>query len=111
VRRLALAVLLFAAVARAQGDLPDPTRPEVAPAAAAEPEKRAARFELGAVLIGSERRVALINGVAVAVGESVDGAEVLAIQPGRVRIRTSEGEQELSLAPAVRVVPAEEEDR
>lgn len=103
---LALAVLLLGAPARAGDPLPDPTRPELAPASA-EPAAAAARFELRAVLIGEGRRVAVINGRALAVGDSVDGAEVLAIEAGRVRIRTPDGERELALAAAVSVAPAE----
>jgi hypothetical protein len=97
-------------LAGASADLPDPTRPEVGPAAA-ESAAVAARFELRAVWIGRGRRVALINGRAVAVGESVDGAQVLSIEPGRARIRTSDGERELVLAERVRVTPAGEEER
>jgi MSHA biogenesis protein MshK len=107
---LAAVVLLLGAPARAGDALPDPTRPELAPAAASQPAAAAERFELRAVLVGGARRVAVINGRAVEVGDSVDGAEVLAIDAGRVRIRTPDGERALALAPAVRVEPAERED-
>jgi MSHA biogenesis protein MshK len=106
----AAAVLLLGSPARAGDVLPDPTRPEIAPPSAASPATAAERFELRAVLIGGARRVAVINGRAVQVGDSVDGAEVLAIDAGRVRIRTPDGERALALAPAVRVEPAERED-
>ena len=106
---LALAVLLLGAVARAGDAVPDPTRPEGAGAAA--PAETTGRLELRAVLIGSLRRVAVINGRAVGVGDRVDGAEVLAIEPGQVRIRAADGERELSLAGAVRLAPAEEWSR
>lgn len=102
---VALALVALAGTARGGTDLPDPTRPEVAPAAAAEPEGRASRFALRAVLIGSQRRVAVINGSAVDVGDSVDGARVLAIEAGRVRIGTAEGERWLELVNAVRAEP------
>lgn len=108
---VAFAVLALALGARAGVDLPDPTRPEIAAAAPAEADAAISRFELRAVLIGSSRRVAVINGHAVGVGDSVNGAQVLSIEAGRVRIRTPEGERELGLADAVRVTPAGGESR
>jgi hypothetical protein len=107
---LALALVALSGAARAGTDLPDPTQPEIG-AAAAEPETRASRFALRAVLIGPQRRVAVINGSAVGVGESVDGARVLAIEAGRVRIGTAEGERWLELVNGVRAEPAAERNR
>jgi len=109
--RSAFALFALALMARAGDAPPDPTRPEVAVAAPTDAPAAASRFELRAVLIGPARRVAVINGHAVGVGETVDGAEVLSIDTGRARIRTPEGEQELELASAVRVRPAGEESR
>ena len=70
---LALAVLALALAARAEDELADPTRPEIAAAAPASPAATAGRFDLRGVLIGKTRRVAVINGRALGVGESVDG--------------------------------------
>jgi MSHA biogenesis protein MshK len=100
---------MLALAARA-ADLSDPTRPEIAAASPAAPAA-ASRFELRAVLIGKGRRVAVINGRALGVGDTVDGAEVLSIDAGRVRIRTPDGERELALADAVNVTPAGEGNR
>jgi hypothetical protein len=107
---LALAGLVLAGSARAS-ELPDPTRPEIAVPASSERAAAASRFELRAVLIGRGRRVAVINGKPVEVGDRIDGAEVLAIGTGGVRLRTPEGERDLDLAGAVSVRPAAKENR
>jgi hypothetical protein len=54
---------------------------------AAQPGARAAapRFELTAVLLASDRRVAVVNGKAYLLGESVDGAKLVAIEAAAVR--------------------------
>jgi hypothetical protein len=108
---LACAALLLATSARGGEALPDPTRPEIAVPAAAEPEAAAERLELRAVLIGKGRRIAVINGRALGVGDAFAGVEVLSIEPGRVRVRTPDGERELALAGAVSIAPAEEWSR
>lgn len=108
----ALAILLgFAAAALAGAELPDPTRPALAVPAAGSVEAPAGSYALSAVWIGAQRRVALINGRPVAVGDSVDGARVLAIDASGVRIRAADGERVLSLASGVRKAPAEEWSR
>lgn len=80
--------------------VPDPTRP------ASYEEIRAWRgdarggspdWRLESVLISDQRRVAVINGQSVAVGDRVDGAEVLSIESIRVTIRTRDRQLELSL--------------
>lgn len=66
--------------------LEDPTRPpdfQTAPSAPAAPERR---FDLDSIVIGPERRVAVINGMARREGEQFDGARVRRIQPGQVEI-------------------------
>jgi hypothetical protein len=45
------------------------------------------RFQLTAVLISSARRVAVVNGKPYQHGESVDGAEILRIEPNAVHLR------------------------
>ena len=107
---LAFTVLALALAARAGDELADPTRPEIAALPAA-PAAAANRFELRGVLIGKTRRVAVINGRSLGVGETVDGAEVLSIEAGRVRIRTPDGERELGLANGVSVTRARGESR
>jgi MSHA biogenesis protein MshK len=86
---LTLSMLCSAGLAQ---DLRDPTRPP-SPAeieawfaggqAAATP---ADAYRLQSVLLSPTRRVAVIDGRHVLVGESVGNAEVTAIEPGRVEL-------------------------
>lgn len=96
---LALAILGLLAP-RPAGAVPDPTRPATAE------ELRAWRgvagsgspdWRLESVLVSDQRRVAVINGRAVSEGDRVNGAEVLAIKPGLVLLRTGDGRLELTL--------------
>ena len=59
--------------------LTDPTRPSGGFVAPAERAKNASPLRLESVLIGANRRVAVINGKTCRVGERVDGATVVAI--------------------------------
>lgn len=81
--------LLLPGVA-AMAELRDPTLPPAT--GAPSPGDRGAAFDPGswkltATLVGSGRAVAVINNRLVGLGEQVDGARVLAIDPGRVRLR------------------------
>lgn len=62
---------------------PDPTRPDVAPAQADAP-KADIGLQLNAIVLGQNRRTAVINGTALQVGDRIDTARVLAIEDGRV---------------------------
>ena len=82
--------------------LRDPTRP----AMVANSKGVAARAEqsgwiLQSVLISPERRYAIINGEVVPLGGEVAGAELVAIAPERVTLRTPEGLRVLHLFPDV----------
>ncbi|HEX7061733.1 MAG TPA: hypothetical protein VF200_07160 [Woeseiaceae bacterium] len=96
-RRLALTPALLAAalVARADNLYRDPMRPYAPPAAAASASEPV-RYHLSSVLISSQRRVAVINGRVCRVGDRVAGAEVLAIEHERVRLRV--GGKEITVA-------------
>lgn len=105
-REVVAALVLIAAsaplLARAGEVLPDPTEPAlIAPAATSGPAPSVGHA-LSAVWIGPKRRVAVINGRAVKVGDSIDGASVLSIEASGVRIRAADGEKVLSLASGVR---------
>jgi hypothetical protein len=87
--RIAASLLLTAATVMAEEPpLRDPMRPFTsgavtgAAAAAAVP-----RFVLTAVLIAPTRRVAIVNGKPYGLGDAVDGAEIVAIELGSVRLR------------------------
>lgn len=86
-----------------QASLPDPTEPPSAPSeeSTASP---ASRFSLDSILVGEQRRRAVINGISLARGGSLGGARVLHIGVDRVRIEV-DGEQytlELESAPSIR---------
>lgn len=79
VNSLLMVLLLVAIPGASFGDeiLRDPTRPYVAGknVTAATP-----RFTVNAIIVSAERRIAIVNGRRVAVGGSVDGATVIAIE-------------------------------
>lgn len=85
-RTLLTVVSLVAAAALAE-ELPvrDPMRPFVADPVA-QAALAAPRFELTAVVLGAGRRVAVMNGKPYLLGESVDGATIVAIEPRAVRL-------------------------
>jgi hypothetical protein len=84
---LALAVAASTSTSAQEPRLQDPMRPRVVSgsesAGPAEPD----RLALTAVLVSDSRRIAVINGRIYRVGEKVNGEEILAIEPGAVRIR------------------------
>jgi hypothetical protein len=88
-RAATLAACLGAALASAHADdLPPPRDPMqpyargVAGAAAV----AGPRFTLTAVLISTERRVAIVNGKPYQSGENVDGAEIIRIESSAVHL-------------------------
>jgi len=87
---LALALLCAAAGANVPGEtvLEDPTRPLRKPAAPADAGPPAGRPTLNSVLVGPERRHAVIDGRRLSVGDSHGGVRVLEIHPNRVVVST-----------------------
>lgn len=68
--------------------LSDPTRPPqrfVEPAASGDALSKG--LQLGAILIAPQRRVAVINGRPLSAGDRINGAKVVAIEPGQVRLQ------------------------
>ena len=92
--------------------LPDPTRPPQRFNAPADSSPAVAdNWQLGSILIAPQRRVAVINGRALIVGDQVNGAKVVAIEPGLVRLRRGSRVIMLDLLrvrPTVSVVPENE---
>lgn len=70
-------LLSSAAVLHAEEILRDPTRPYLPAArvAAKTPE-----FAVNAIIVSSERKVAIVNGQRVGIGGTVDGATVVSIE-------------------------------
>ena len=78
--------------------LPDPTRPATfgaAPRAAA----KAPSYSVSSVVIGSDRRLAVVNGKTVSEGDRVDGARVVAVLAGGVRLQRGGREFTVELLP------------
>lgn len=79
------AALLYAAQAAAEA-LPDPTRPPVAEieqAVATQPAPEVV-WQLSMTRVASGRRMAILNGQRVGIGDRVADARVVAIRPGEV---------------------------
>jgi len=96
-----LACLCALPVAAAAQALRDPTRPPFSGGAAPAGTPVLHGWVLQSVLISKERRHAVINGQLVSLGESVSGAELVAIAENRVTLRTTEGIRTVHLFPEV----------
>lgn len=65
-------------------DLPDPTRPPGAKVSSSTNPKRAQNWTLSSTLITNGRRNAIINGQLVTIGQIINHAKVISIQPNEV---------------------------
>lgn len=83
---LLLALFLPLGAVAAGAELRDPLRPPVTVSASPASSFNAAAWRLSSTLVAEGRRVAIINGRTVRVGDRVGGARVLAIDAGRVRL-------------------------
>jgi MSHA biogenesis protein MshK len=86
--------------AQGAGQIPDPTRPpDALPESVETSEAPAAGARrLTAIVISPTRRVAVVDGVTVRVGDAVGHARVSAIEPLEVRLSGADGEVVLSIA-------------
>jgi MSHA biogenesis protein MshK len=104
-QRLIALSLLFAAstsqAALAQA-LSDPTRP---PSAASPQESEAAPSRLQSVLISPTRKIAVIDGRTVRLGERVGDATLVAIAPSEVTLQRGAKYETLRMHPAVEKKP------
>ncbi len=80
-----LAVAAFFAIAPAgfAESLRDPTRPYLEPTPVT---KAQSRFHLSAIFVSDDRRVAILNGKRVKVGDLVEGAKVIEILNDELRL-------------------------
>jgi hypothetical protein len=83
--------LLFSKDVYAQ--LPDPTRP----ANLQTDDRQENTYELSAILMSTDRKIALLNGKWAHEGEVVDGAKVISIEKNIVKIESPLGTQTLQL--------------
>jgi MSHA biogenesis protein MshK len=92
---------LWGAGAQGQG-LPDPTRPAVGPGSGSGGDAAATLPQLQVVLIGrgaAGRRVAVINGQALRIGDKFDGAVLTGISGSEVVLRNGNKVRVLKLFP------------
>ena len=89
-RFLFLLVALSTAGVAAEPTLKDPMRPYQAPPASKKPS---GAWRLTTIVRNGDRQVAVINGQAVRVGDTINGARVEAIEPWEVRLKR--GDQDI----------------
>lgn len=99
----AAAGLVLAAMAQAE-NLPDPTKPPVGYAQGA---AAGSGPVLQSILISPTRRVAVISGKTLHVGESFDDAKVVSISDNEVVMKSGGGKQVLRLYPILRKTAAD----
>lgn len=83
-RSAVLFLLLAGLPLAASAELTDPTRPSHARPDAGEPAPVAVSLNVTAVFVSGDRRIAIVNGQRVRVGETVDGVTVSRIERNRV---------------------------
>jgi hypothetical protein len=97
-RHLLSALLLTGLVALTgvgqAGSLKDPLRPPVFVAKPATKNTSTPSWRLASTLVAGDQRSAVINGRVLGLGDRVDGAEVVDIQPGQVRLRRADSARE-----------------
>lgn len=94
--RILLVGLLLCTPAMAQ-TVHDPTKPTRIGGTASPVKVSEPRWRLESTLVASDRRIASINGKVVGVGDRIDNATVIDIQPHAVRLRANERIIELRL--------------
>ena len=103
-RRRALAAVLMVGVLTGASDpaeLSDPTRPARSPKRLSAPTQKAeAELTLHSVMLSEHRRVAVINGRRVQLGDRAFGADVVEIGLSGVRLRREDGDFLLTLTAA-----------
>jgi MSHA biogenesis protein MshK len=109
-RLIALTILLAGASANEPAPaqaLADPMRPPAATSVSPQETAggEAAPSRLQSVLISSSRRIAVIDGRAVKIGERVGDATVVAIAPSGVTLQRGDARETLKLHPGVEKKP------
>lgn len=84
--------------------LHDPTRPPVTQISTTQQNKNnTLQWQLSAILISAERRIATINGIIVRQGELIQGAKVLDIQAVTVTLKKQNKDIRLYLFPPANI--------
>ena len=89
-------LLICPAVPAQEGPVRDPMRPPVIADGNVIGNEAEPRLYLTAILISATRRIAVVNGAFYRVGDRIGADEIVAIEPGSIRIR--QGGETISLA-------------
>jgi MSHA biogenesis protein MshK len=88
-------------------ELNDPTRPaSYALETQGAVKKAKGGMQVSSIIIGKQRRVAIIDGQAVQKGDAIRGMTVLAIKPSEVLLKSDNKELQVSLLPRKVKTPA-----
>lgn len=98
--RATIFFFLTVLVTSAYAELKDPTRPASYVAELQGTAKKIkAGVQVSSIIIGKERRIAVIDGQAVQKGDDIHGMKVLAIKPSEVLLKSNNKELQVSLLP------------
>lgn len=96
-----MAALCCAPLAMAGGDLPDPTKPAAAVTQNVDSQESTGGLQLQSVLISPRRKLAVINGQTLHVGEKLGNAVLVKISEHEVVLKSGSETQVLKLFPDV----------
>ena len=86
-RSITLVMLLLAPALNLHATLDDPTRPPGHRLVLPGGKAAGPSWHVNAIRIGEQQRSAIVNGRRVTLGDRIDGARVIDIQPSHVRLR------------------------
>lgn len=94
VSAIVIGLMLFSSVT-AETNATDPMRPDTLRTTV---HATSAAFRVNAIIVSDERRIAIVNGVRVGVGDSVNGATVVSISKGEVVVELDGAMKSLSFS-------------
>ena len=96
---ICLLLVLAGATSAAEDEAPlrDPMRPFEPGPQTYDTAPAIQRMALTGILVSENRRIAVIDKQLYRVGDRVDGAEIIRIDPGSIRIRRGADEQQITL--------------
>lgn len=96
---MAMAMLLVTTASAGEADIGDPMRPSYLPASSTS-GKRAPTWRVESIVVSPDRRIAVINGKSLAVGDRIQGARVIAIDAYAVTLEMDGKRRQLTLTDA-----------
>jgi hypothetical protein len=89
-----VAGLILCSAASAENNAADPMRPDTLRAVV---HTAPAAFHVNAIIVSDERRIAIVNGTRIGVGDSLNGATIVAISKSEVVLELNGVTKSLSL--------------